>query len=56
MADTEEDGEPEKRFFKLNVHTPSFYAGDLIIRFISLSLLFLELDFLFVGIMFVEMK
>ncbi|XP_023323795.1 GATOR complex protein DEPDC5 [Eurytemora carolleeae] len=32
MADPEEDGESEKRYFKLNVHTPSFFPEDLIIR------------------------
>ena len=35
MADPEEDGESEKRYFKLNVHTPSFCPEDLIIRFVT---------------------
>ena len=35
MADPEEDGESEKRYFKLNVHTPSFFPEDLIIRFVT---------------------
>ena len=35
MADSEEDGESEKRYFKLNVHTQSFFPEDLIIRFVT---------------------